>query len=159
MAAAMALPAVTPAPAIWRQQQRRRFKRQPPPAAEAHGTRGFPAPAPPLKGRMDAGELGLQLPVCIVSAGGLEPGSSVSLHSCVALRYGKELSHSDLLTQNQKENLLNGQSAEEARLGTSVSSHLKTSPVACSYRVPGNTDHSLCQLKTQSTLLEAWDHG
>ncbi|KAM4785977.1 uncharacterized protein ACIQIH_004659 isoform 2-T4 [Cyanocitta cristata] len=140
MAAAMALPAVTPAPAIWRQQQRRRFKRQPPPAAEAHGTRGFPVSAPAAQRQMAAVELGLQLPACTAPAG--------AQSQC--LIDGK----------SEGDSLQNGQSTEETRLGTSVSSRLKASPVACSYRVPGNTDHSLCQLKTAwSTLLEAWDHG
>lgn len=41
----------------------------------------------------------------------------------------------------------NGQKTEEAGLGASVSSHLKTLPVACSYRAPGNTS------KKQMTLV------
>lgn len=49
--------------------------------------------------------------------------------------------------KSEGDRLQNGQSAEEARLGTSVFSHLKNSPVACSYRVPGNTG------KKQITVL------
>lgn len=69
MAAAMALPAVTPAPAIWRQQQRRRFKRQPPPPQRLTGLVVSPPRLSALKGRKAAGELGLQFPVYTASAG------------------------------------------------------------------------------------------
>lgn len=41
--------------------------------------------------------------------------------------------------KSEGDSLQNSQSTEDTRLGTSVSSHLKTSPVACSYKVPGNT--------------------
>ncbi|RLW12134.1 hypothetical protein DV515_00000879 [Chloebia gouldiae] len=71
MAAAMALPAVTPAPAIWRQQQRRRFKRQPPSPQRLTGLVVSPPWPTPLKDRMASGELGLQLPACTAPAGGV----------------------------------------------------------------------------------------